>query len=91
MLLDHTHAHLQIGSGNRNLCPSPAIWSCTFWARQELFWEGYIVIGKVAVWFLPWVHRPVRLQDVRLRRKCPWEEVIWGTRLTSDRAGQKFP
>lgn len=36
---------------------------------------------------VPALGAPAGLRDVRLRRKCPWEEVIWGTRLTSDLAG----
>lgn len=39
---------------------------------------------------VPALGAPAGLRDVRLRRKCPWEEVIWGTRLTSDLADSRY-
>lgn len=85
----HTNIHLQIGSGNRKLCPAPA-------SRElHLLGAARAVLGRrhsdrQGGCPVPALGAPVRLRDVRPRRKYPWEEVIWGTRLTSGGAGQKF-
>lgn len=47
--------------------------------RQHSDWQGGCLV--------PALGAPAGLRDMRPRRKCSWEEVIWGTRLTSDLAG----